>query len=78
MLGLSRYLCVLDSRVKAWCSQTLEGRWRSIGLGTIAGYMKMADVLRELCRRADVVPCIFDAAVFSAMGDVPSRACRFP
>jgi len=77
-LGLTRFVCVLDSRVKKWCCSNLEGRWIIFDLDRSADYLNMADSIRALCREAGVLPCLFDAAVFSTFEALYSLAshCR--
>lgn len=78
-LGLTRYVSVLDSRVKKWCEQGLHGDWSAFNIGRKKDYVDMADTIRELCRKANVLPCMFDAAVFSTFEKDPRSAswCRW-
>jgi len=78
-LGLTRYVSVLDSRVKKWCVQNLEGDWARFEISRRRDYTTMADTIRELCRRANVLPCMLDAAVFSKFERDPRSAswCRW-
>jgi hypothetical protein len=66
-LGLSRYEFVLDSRIISWLRHLdFPMPLSSNGLGDEAYYVFISDILRELCIRSDVLPCIFDAAVFTS------------
>ncbi len=78
-LGLTRYVSVLDSRVKKWCEQNLQGNWSTFNISRRKDYADMADKIRELCRKASVLPCVFDAAVFSMFEKDPRSAswCRW-
>jgi hypothetical protein len=78
-LGLTRYVSVLDSRVKKWCVQNLEGGWAEFELSKKRDYMDMSHTILELCRQAQVLPCMFDAAVFSIFERETSSAswCRW-
>jgi hypothetical protein len=65
-LGLTRYVSVLDSRVKKWCTQNLKGSWELYNLNRKQDYNSMAKALRKICGKAKVLPCMFDAAAFVA------------
>ncbi len=64
-LGLTRYVCVIDSRIKSWCVNNLDGPWSQFELGGKKDYKQMARFLQEICVQAKILPCIFDAAVFA-------------
>ncbi len=64
-LGLTRYVCVVDSRVKRWCSDNLDGPWAGFEPNNRKSYNDMADLLQEICFQARILPCLFDAAAFS-------------
>lgn len=66
-LGLMRYEFVLDSRFGKWLKQI--GFPIPISPNSLSDedfYCFLSDILRDLCVRADVLPCILDAAVFSS------------
>jgi hypothetical protein len=66
-LGLTRYEFVLDSRFGKWLKQM--GFPIPISPNSLSDedyYCFLSDILRDLCIRADVLPCILDAAVFSS------------
>lgn len=64
-LGLTRYEIPIDSRVLRWSRKKLNLRLPMSGLANEEFYELVADAYRELCERADVLPCVFDGAVFS-------------
>lgn len=71
-LGLTRYTFVLDSRILRWLRQNLEmepGLLTSQGLGDNYYYHFISDILLDLCTKADVLPCMFDAAVFDSFDE---------
>jgi hypothetical protein len=66
-LGLMRYEFVLDSRITDWLRKTgFPTPLSSAALGDEAYYIFLSDILRDLCIKADVLPCVFDAAVFAS------------
>ena len=71
-LGLTRYVFVLDSRVLTWRRSNLNlprGLLTNSGLSDPQYYQFVSNMLFELCVQADVLPCIFDAAVFDSFDD---------
>lgn len=69
LLGLTRYVFVLDSRVISWSRQHLKfakGLLTSRGLSDRDYYCFISDILFKLCDEANVLPCMFDGAVFSS------------
>jgi hypothetical protein len=70
MLGLTRYEIPLDSRVAKRLNQF--GFPIRISGGALAGedvYEFMLNGVQELCRRCDIFPCVFDAAMFASFDD---------
>jgi hypothetical protein len=70
MLGLTRYVFVLDSRIIGWLRQymTFEpGLLTANGLGDPDYYRFISDILFDLCNQAGVLPCMFDGAVFESV-----------
>lgn len=66
-LGLIKYEIPIDSRLSAWLREFGFPVPLSAGaLGDPAFYEFVLDVLVELCARAGVYPCVFDAAVFAS------------
>lgn len=64
-LGLMRYEFVLDSRITAWLKNNqFPVPLSATALGDEGYYLFLSDILRELCNRANVLPCILDAAIF--------------
>ena len=65
-LGVSQYEIPLDSRVASWLNAVkfpipLNGDL----LGDAEYYEFILDRLQELCEKAGVLPCMFDAAIFA-------------
>jgi len=63
-LGLTRYEIPLDSRICKWISTNLPVKVETKYLGDERYYDAVLDYIQTLCERADVLPCIFDAAAF--------------
>lgn len=66
-IGLSRYEIPIDSRIIKWLNAFgfplhLTGR----SLGDPHYYNFVSDGVQALCRQCDILPCVFDAAVFSS------------
>lgn len=66
-LGLTRYEFVLDSRFSKWLKHIgFPIPISPNSLGDEDFYCFLSDILRDLCVRAEVLPCILDAAIFSS------------
>lgn len=68
ILGLSRFEIPLDSRITKWLNANLDFPYHVSGAGLTnpAYYHFIMDIVQETCATADVLPCMFDAAVFSS------------
>jgi thermostable 8-oxoguanine DNA glycosylase len=67
MLGLTRYVIPIDSRVLKWMNESGFPIPSSPGLLAYRDYFEFVeDGLNELCSRAGIHPCILDAAVFGS------------
>lgn len=68
ILGLSRYETPLDSRITKWLNEnlTLPYEVTGGGLSQPEYYAFVMDLVQDVCAEADVLPCVFDAAVFSS------------
>jgi hypothetical protein len=65
-LGLARYEIPLDSRVVRWLNaEVFPWTLSAQALADHNYYEFVMDSVRALCSRAGVLPCVFDAAVFS-------------
>ena len=74
MLGLTRYEIPIDSRVTAWLNEfDFPVKLNATVLGDRGYYEFVSDGVQELCRKADVHPCIFDAAVFASQAARPTN-----
>jgi len=66
-LGVSRYEIPIDSRITKWLNrELLTIRLNATMLSDPVYYEMVSDGIIELCKKAGVLPCIFDAAVFSS------------
>lgn len=67
-LGLTRYEIPIDSRVTKWLNKDFEFpiKLSSTALADSNYYEFVLDAVQRLCREADVVPCVLDAAIFSS------------
>lgn len=66
-LGVSRYEIPIDSRITKWLNrELLTFRLNATMLSDSVYYEMVSDGIIELCKKAGVLPCIFDAAVFSS------------
>lgn len=73
VLGLTRYTPVLDSRIQKWIRNNLiiensavnDGFWYG-SLGSRRYYLFLCELILDLCAQAEVLPCVFDAAVFDS------------
>lgn len=67
-LGLTRHEIPIDSRVIRWLNEhDFPVHLNAQSLGDPAYYGFVMDGIVALCAAADVSPCVFDAAVFSAV-----------
>jgi N-glycosylase/DNA lyase len=73
-LGLTRYETPLDSRVVKWLNSNLSVKVEYLRLADDGYYEGVMDYVQEVCRAADVLPCIWDAAAFDNE-DTPSTPC---
>jgi hypothetical protein len=72
VLGLTRYEIPLDSRVTSWLNEFgFPVRLSAQALSDPAYYSFVSDGVQALCKRAGVLPCILDAAVFSSFDAAP-------
>jgi hypothetical protein len=63
-LGLTRYGTPLDSRICDWINENLS---ITIDVGRLSNpkyYDSMLDHVQDVCSKADILPCMFDAAAF--------------
>lgn len=66
-LGLTRYEIPIDSRITNWLNKFgFPVTLTSSPLGDTGYYHFDLDGIQELCRQADIYPCILDAAIFSS------------
>ena len=67
MLGATIYEIPIDTRITKWLNENkiFPFKINSNMLSDIEFYCFINDVIIELCEKANVKPCLFDAAVFS-------------
>lgn len=69
-LGVTRHEIPLDSRIVNWLRDLGEGDrlplLASIALAKEEYYCCVMDAIQQLCKKAGVLPCIFDASVFAS------------
>lgn len=68
ILGLTRYEIPLDSRITKWLNANLDLPYHvsGDGLGETEYYHFIMDLVQDASATAEVLPCVFDAAVFSS------------
>ncbi|MEX2437329.1 MAG: hypothetical protein WD509_01990 [Candidatus Paceibacterota bacterium] len=66
-LGLTRYEIPIDSRITNWLNEFgFPVSLSSSPLGDKGYYHFVSDGIQELCEKAEVYPCLLDAAIFSS------------
>lgn len=66
-LGLTKYEIPIDSRITNWLNDFgFPVSLTSSPLGDKGYYHFISDGIQELCRKAEIYPCILDAAIFSS------------
>lgn len=66
-IGSSSYEIPIDARVTRWMNQNLSfPELSSSALADRDFYELVLDAIQELCEKADVLPCLLDAAIFSS------------
>jgi hypothetical protein len=66
-LGMTRHEIPLDSRITKWLNQNIfDVKLNAMLLGDRGYYEFVLDGVQALCKKSRVVPCVFDAAVFSS------------
>jgi thermostable 8-oxoguanine DNA glycosylase len=70
IFGLTRYEIPIDSRVVKWMTDFgFSMPLSSDLLQNRSYYLFVEDAVHELCRAADVFPCVLDAAVFASFDE---------
>ncbi|MBI2541965.1 hypothetical protein HYV80_04605 [Candidatus Woesearchaeota archaeon] len=66
-MGLTRYEIPIDSRIIKWLNKNeFPFTLSPSGLSDENYYQMLMGGIQEWCERADIFPCIFDAAIFSS------------
>jgi hypothetical protein len=69
-LGLTRYEIPIDSRITRWLNDFgFPVHLSAAGLADPDYYNFVSDGVQAMCEACDVLPCVFDAAVFSSYDD---------
>jgi hypothetical protein len=63
-LGLTRYEIPLDSRLTTYINLNLSMKVDVKRLGNRQYYESVLDYLQDVCREAQILPCVLDAAAF--------------
>jgi hypothetical protein len=67
MLRLTRYEIPIDSRIVKWINGFgFQVAIDPASLASIGLYEALSDKIQELCRRAEIYPCVLDAAAFAS------------
>lgn len=67
VIGLTKYEIPIDSRITNWLNNFgFPVSLASSSLGDKGYYHFISDGIQELCIKADIYPCILDAAIFSS------------
>jgi thermostable 8-oxoguanine DNA glycosylase len=66
-LGLTRFEIPIDSRVAKWINRNLSLAIDESKLSGLLYYESVLDKVRALCEQAGILPCVLDAAIFSAL-----------
>ena len=71
-LGLTRFEIPIDSRVTRWLNEFgFPVRLTASALGDSSYYDFISDGIQALCAKADVFPCVLDAAIFGMNDEEP-------
>ena len=66
-LGITRYEIPIDSRITTWLNDFgFPVTLTSIALQDREYYEFVSDGIQHLCERAEILPCVLDAAIFSS------------
>lgn len=66
-IGLTKYEIPIDSRITTWLNDFgFPVALTSSPLGDKGYYHFVSDGIQELCEKAEIYPCILDAAIFSS------------
>lgn len=66
-LGLTKYEIPIDSRITTWLNDFgFPVTLTSSPLGDKGYYHFVSDGIQELCKKAEIYPCLLDAAIFSS------------
>jgi hypothetical protein len=67
-LGLTRFEIPIDSRITKWLNRAgFPIHLNATGLSDPAYYQFVSAGVQELCKKSQIYPCIFDAAIFSSV-----------
>lgn len=67
ILGLTKYEIPLDSRISDWLNKfNFPIKLTSAGLSDPYFYQFISEGIQDLCEKAEIYPCLLDAAIFSS------------
>jgi hypothetical protein len=67
ILGLTKYEIPLDSRISDWLNKfNFPIKITSAGLSDPYFYQFISEGIQDLCEKAEIYPCLLDAAIFSS------------
>jgi thermostable 8-oxoguanine DNA glycosylase len=67
MLGITKYEIPLDSRIIDWLNKNnFPVHLTAVGLSDSYYYQFVSDGIQYLCEKANIYPCLLDAAIFSS------------
>ncbi|MBA7549614.1 hypothetical protein ES705_42104 [subsurface metagenome] len=70
-LGLTKYEIPIDSRIMNWMKNFgFSILFSPIALQDKAFYHFVSDGIQLLCEKANIYPCVLDAAIFSSNDDI--------
>jgi len=70
-LGLTKYVIPIDSRLMKWMKNFgFPVLFSTIALQDKAFYHFVSDGILLLCEKANIYPCVLDAAIFSSYGNI--------
>lgn len=67
ILGLTKYEIPIDSRISDWLNKfNFPIKLTSAGLSDPYFYQFVSEGIQNLCKKAEIYPCLLDAAIFSS------------
>jgi len=79
-LGLTRYEIPIDSRISKWLRNDF-GFPLSVGASALSDhvyYCFVNDIIRELCKKAGIYPCVLNAVLFARVDNGAWKDSKSP